>query len=68
MATGTLKRFFHDKGYGFIKLDGEEKDVFVHKTGVQEGEYINEGDKVEFEITRGEKGAKAENVKKSRNP
>ena len=64
MATGTLKRFFHDKGYGFIKLDGEEKDVFVHKTSILEGEYINEGDKIEFEISRGEKGAKAENVKK----
>ena len=64
MATGTLKRFFHDKGYGFIKVDGEEKDVFVHKTSVLEGEYINEGDKVEFEITEGEKGVKARNVKK----
>ena len=64
MATCTLKRFFHDKGYGFIKVDGEEKDVFVHKTSVLEGEYINEGDKVEFEITEGEKGVKARNVKK----
>ena len=39
MATGTLKRFFHDKGYGFIKLDGEKKDIFVHKTVDLEGEY-----------------------------
>ena len=49
MATGTVKWFNPTKGYGFIQQDEGGKDVFVHKNDLQ-GVFINEGDKVEFEI------------------
>jgi CspA family cold shock protein len=60
---GTIKWYNARKGYGFI--DGEDgKDVFVHQSAVPAGIYLNEGDKVEYEIEEAEKGPQATNIKK----
>jgi len=65
MAQGTVKWFKNEKGFGFISQDGGP-DVFVHHSSIQMDRYksLNEGDRVEFTVTRGEKGLKAENVVK----
>jgi cold shock protein len=65
MAKGTVKWFSNQKGYGFITCD-DGKDVFVHFTAVKGSGYksLEEGDKVEFELTQGPKGEQATNVEK----
>ncbi|MEA3367111.1 MAG: cold-shock protein [Planctomycetota bacterium] len=65
MATGTVKWFNDQKGFGFIEQDGGA-DVFVHHTSIQGEGYksLAEGDQVEFDVTQGPKGPKAENVKR----
>jgi len=62
---GTVKWFNNAKGYGFIGRD-EEPDLFVHYSAIVEGGYktLQEGDKVEFEVTQGNKGPQAANVSK----
>ena len=64
MAQGTVKWFNGDKGYGFIAVEGGP-DVFVHFSAITGDGYrsLEEGQKVEFDITQGQKGPQAENVK-----
>jgi CspA family cold shock protein len=65
MVVGTVKWFSDKKGYGFIsREDGE--DVFVHYSVIESDGFrsLAEGDKVEFEVTQGEKGPQATNVVK----
>lgn len=64
MKTGVVKFFNSEKGFGFIKDDESQEDIFVHKTGVVDR--INEDDKVVFEIEKGPKGLNATNVKRQR--
>jgi CspA family cold shock protein len=65
MAQGTVKWFNDAKGYGFIQQD-DGPDVFVHFSAiVGEGfKTLVEGDRVEFEVTQGQKGPQASNVVK----
>ena len=65
MASGTVKWFNNDKGYGFITPENG-KDVFVHHSAIQGEGYksLDEGQKVEFDITQGPKGEQATNVTK----
>jgi CspA family cold shock protein len=65
MAKGTVKWFNESKGYGFIASE-DGTDVFVHYSSIQgEGfKTIAEGDKVEFDVEKGDKGPKAVNVVK----
>jgi len=64
MARGKVKWFNDQKGYGFIEQEGGGGDVFVHYSSIAgEGfKTLAEGDEVEFEVTQGPKGPKAENV------
>lgn len=64
MATGTVKWFNDTKGYGFIAVDGETKDVFVHFSQIQMDGHkkLVEGQRVEFDIAVTEKGQQAEAV------
>ena len=60
---GTVKWYNERKGFGFIEVD-DSKDVFVHRTALPEGLYLNDGDNVEFETEDSERGPSAINVKK----
>ncbi len=65
MALGTVKWFNSEKGYGFISQDGGGADVFVHFSAIQMDGYrsLEEGQRVEFEITQGQKGPQAANIR-----
>jgi CspA family cold shock protein len=65
MAPGRVKWFNDAKGYGFITQE-DGQDVFVHYSAIQASGFrsLAEGDRVEFEVTRGPKGLQASNVKK----
>ena len=64
MTVGTVKWFNADKGYGFIAPESGE-DVFVHFSAIQSTGYrsLEEGQVVEFDITQGQKGPQAANVR-----
>jgi CspA family cold shock protein len=64
MAKGKVKWFNDAKGFGFIQVDGENKDIFVHHSSIKADGFrtLAEGEEVEFELIQGPKGPKAENV------
>ena len=64
MAQGTVKWFNAEKGFGFIEQDGGGADVFVHYSAINTSGYrsLDEGQKVQFDVTQGPKGPQAENV------
>jgi cold shock protein len=64
MATGTVKWFNDQKGYGFIQPDEGGKDLFVHHSGITGSGYksLQEGAKVTFEAREGQKGPEATDV------
>ena len=66
MPQGLVKWFNDAKGYGFITQE-DGQDVFVHYSAIQASGFrsLAEGDRVEFEVTRGPKGLQASNVKKA---
>jgi CspA family cold shock protein len=66
MPQGKVKWFNDSKGYGFITPDDGSKDVFVHHQSIAAEGFrsLNEGDRVQYDVTEGQKGPQAANVKK----
>ncbi len=64
MATGTVKFFNSEKGFGFISREGAD-DIFVHYSKIQGSGYrsLDEGQRVEFDVAPGRKGEEAQNVR-----
>jgi cold shock protein len=67
MATGTVKWFSNEKGYGFITPDEAGEDLFVHFSAIAGSGFksLDEGAKVSFEVTQGQKGPQATDVQLS---
>ncbi|MCA1773695.1 MAG: cold-shock protein [Halomonas sp.] len=65
MATGTVKWFNDAKGYGFISTEGSGDDLFAHFSEIQaEGfKSLQDGQEVSFDVTQGQKGLQASNIK-----
>lgn len=65
MATGTVKWFNSEKGFGFIAPDDGGPDLFAHYSAITGGGYrsLEDGQKVEFEVTQGQKGPQASEIR-----
>ncbi|GAA4838590.1 cold-shock protein [Luteimicrobium xylanilyticum] len=65
MATGIVKWFNGEKGYGFIAPDDGSADVFAHYSAIQATGFrsLDENQRVEFDVTQGPKGPQAENIR-----
>jgi CspA family cold shock protein len=65
MATGTVKWFNAEKGFGFIAPDDGGSDVFAHYSAIDSSGYrsLEENQKVEFDVTQGAKGPQASNIR-----
>ncbi|ABW10019.1 MULTISPECIES: cold-shock protein [Frankiaceae] len=65
MAQGTVKWFNGEKGFGFIAQDGGGPDVFVHYSAIDSAGFrsLDENQRVEFDVTQGQKGPQAEHVR-----
>ena len=66
-TSGSVKWFNDSKGYGFIQVDGVDRDIFVHYSAIQGDGFktLAEGQRVNFELIDGPKGPQASNVTKS---
>jgi len=62
MTNGTVAKWIGDRGFGFIKCE-DGKEVFVHNSDIEGKSILREGEKVEFEVTEGDKGPRAVKVK-----
>ncbi|MGW6262061.1 cold-shock protein [Streptomyces sp. NPDC055085] len=64
MASGTVKWFSAEKGFGFIEQDGGGPDVFAHYSSISANGFkeLIEGEKVTFDVAQGQKGPQAENI------
>lgn len=63
MKTGIVKFYNSEKGFGFIKDDETQEDIFVHRSGIRG--MIRDNDNVSFEVERGQKGLNAVNVQQN---
>ena len=65
MATGTVKWFNDSKGFGFIKPDDGSEDLFAHFSAIEGGGFktLTENQKVQFDVTTGQKGKQASNIR-----
>lgn len=65
MPTGTVKWFNAEKGFGFITPDDGSQDLFAHYSAIEASGYrsLEEGQRVEFEVTQGQKGPQAASIK-----
>ncbi|GLY06514.1 MULTISPECIES: cold-shock protein [Actinoplanes] len=65
MVTGVVKWFNADKGFGFIAQDGGGADVFAHFSAISASGFrsLEENQRVEFDVTQGQKGPQAENIR-----
>lgn len=66
MQNGKIARLVRDRGFGFITIEGEEKDLFFHSNELQNVQFdeLNEGDELSFEVAEGQKGPNAVNISK----
>ena len=64
-TTGTVKWFNDQKGFGFITPENGQKDCFVHHSAIQGGGFktLTENQRVEFEVTQGQKGPQASKIR-----
>ena len=62
---GTVKRIMYEKNFGFLSVEGEEKDIFFHRTGVKDDfNDLRDGEEVEFDLEDTDRGPQATNIVK----